>query len=118
LEASLGALDQQIALKLGHGTDDAHHHPIGRAGQVRSTKLQAVHSDAHRCQLIDSRPDIHGVAAQPIEARNDQNVICLKPVKPGAGPLPRCRRAASLIMRFVSTLNPAISASRTWFSVV
>jgi hypothetical protein len=109
-------------LKLGHGTDDAHRHPTGWAGQVRSAKPQAMHPDAHRCQLIDSCPDTYGVAAKLVEARYDQSIIRLWSVDQAseARALNRCHAPlrASLIMRFVSTLNPAISASRTWFSVV
>ena len=55
------------------------------AGLVRSTaKRQEVNLDAERVELIDSLPHIHGVAAEPVELGDDENVALLQPIdQPG-----------------------------------
>jgi len=35
-QASLGALDQQVALRLGHGVDNVHGQLAGRAGRINA----------------------------------------------------------------------------------
>ncbi|MBB4200138.1 hypothetical protein GGD83_003965 [Rhodoblastus sphagnicola] len=80
-QASLGSLDQQIALKFGDGGDNLHGHLPRRACEVGAAKGKTVNANAERGQSIDGGPHVHGVAAQTIKLCDDENVSGLQLVQ-------------------------------------
>ena len=80
-QASLRALDQEIAFELGDGVDDSHCQFAGRAGEIDPAQGQAMNSDSDIGELGGDATDVHGVAAEAIEFGDHQHVAGFQLVK-------------------------------------
>jgi hypothetical protein len=81
LEAGLGALDQEVALKLGHSIDDVHGQLAGRAGQIDAAERQAMNPHPKLGELCHRGAHIHHIATEAIELGDDQHVAGFQPVE-------------------------------------
>ena len=73
-QTRLGAFHQEIALELGNGIDHSHRHLTGGTGEIDTPERQAVHPDPEIRQGRDSLADIDGVAAQPAQLGDNQDI--------------------------------------------
>ena len=87
-QARLGA-DEQVALELGNGVDDAHRQLSTRAGKIDPAQREAVNPHAEIGEFRHGGADIHGVAAEAIELGHNEHVAGLEPIHETgkAGPL-------------------------------
>ena len=70
----MGAFDEQIALELGDRVDDIHGHLACRAGEIDPAKSEAMDADADLFEFSNCCADVDGIASQPVEFGDDQNV--------------------------------------------
>lgn len=91
-QASLGALDQEIALELRDRVDHVHRQLARRTRQVDPTQRQAVNPYPELLELGDGGAHVHGVAPEPVELGHHENIARLQPVE-------QAREAAALAGR-------------------
>jgi hypothetical protein len=99
VEASLSALDQEVAFELGHGVDDMHGQLTGRAGEIDTAQSEAMHPHSDAGKFGDGAADIHGIAAEAVKFCDDEDVAGFEPVEQ-AGEAPALRRGDAARDRF------------------
>ncbi len=79
-EPRIGALDQKIAFELRYMIDDPHGHLPRSTGEIHTAEREAMDPHASPVEIGDTLADIHGVATEPVELRDDQNVVLFQPI--------------------------------------
>ena len=76
-DAGLGALNQEITLKLCHRIDDVDGHFSGRTGEIDPTGGEAMNTNANFFEFGYGGADIDGVPAKSVEPGDNQHISLL-----------------------------------------
>ena len=85
-EASLGTLDQEVALEFSYGIDHVHRQLAGRAGEIDTAQGQAMNPYTDAGKPGDGAADIHGIAAEAVKFRDHEDVAGFEPVEKAGEP--------------------------------